>query len=201
LNLRVNNSVPVDYVDVPLRWDGPGDLSLDSVTTTGLRTEACPAPQQLHLDPVGKAGYWRLHTVLDHRAMEPDTGAILSAWFTPESDTGYVVNLVRVAPYLSYELDFVTVRGTYRPETSTGAVVVCRPGFNCCEYLPGDAQADSLYTSADIVYLVNFTFKGGPAPVPCEGAGDANCDWTITAADIIYMVNHIFKGGPPPCES
>jgi len=69
------------------------------------------------------------------------------------------------------------------------------------EYLPGDVQADSLYTSADIVYLVNYTFKGGPSPQPCAAAGDANCDWTITASDVIYLVNHIFKGGPPPCDS
>jgi hypothetical protein len=64
----------------------------------------------------------------------------------------------------------------------------------------GDVNFDRTLTSADIIYMVNFTFKGGPTPLPCEAASDVNCDGQITSADIIYMVNFVFKGGPPPCE-
>jgi len=64
----------------------------------------------------------------------------------------------------------------------------------------GDVNFDRHLTSADIIYMVNFTFKGGPAPLPCEAASDVNCDGQITSADVIYMVGFVFKGGPPPCN-
>jgi hypothetical protein len=65
-------------------------------------------------------------------------------------------------------------------------------------YLPGDANGDNKYTVSDAVFLVNYLFKGGKAPVPL-GAGDANCSGGVTVEDIIYLVNYLFKGGPVPC--
>lgn len=64
----------------------------------------------------------------------------------------------------------------------------------------GDMNADSAVTSADIVYLVNYVFKGGPAPIPMS-YGDVDLSCTITAADIVYLVNFIFKSGPYPLGS
>jgi len=64
----------------------------------------------------------------------------------------------------------------------------------------GDMDQNGVLTSADIIALVNFVFKGGTPPAPCNQAADNNCDGSITSADVIYMVNHIFKGGPQPCE-
>jgi plastocyanin len=66
---------------------------------------------------------------------------------------------------------------------------------------PGDVNANGTITSADIIYLVNHVFKGGPAPLPVPAAGDVNCSTTLTSADIIYLVNHVFKGGSAPCAS
>jgi len=64
----------------------------------------------------------------------------------------------------------------------------------------GDVNLNGTITSADIIYLVGYVFKGGPAPVPCEAAGDVNCNGSVTSADIIYLVGYVFKGGPPPCD-
>jgi hypothetical protein len=64
----------------------------------------------------------------------------------------------------------------------------------------GDQNQDGVVTASDVIYLVNFIFKGGPNPQPCEAMGDSNCDAAVTAGDIIYLVNHTFKGGPPPCD-
>jgi len=70
----------------------------------------------------------------------------------------------------------------------------------CPVAITGDVNDDRVITSADIIYLVNHVFKGGPAPLPCPAAGDVNCDGVITSADIIYLVGYVFKGGAPPCE-
>jgi hypothetical protein len=63
--------------------------------------------------------------------------------------------------------------------------------------VPGDVNGDSLVNSADIVFLVNYLFRGGPEPYVCEAA-DCNNDGVIKASDIVYLVNHLFKNGPAP---
>jgi len=62
----------------------------------------------------------------------------------------------------------------------------------------GDVNDDCIINSADIIYLVNYVFKGGAEPLPTVEAGNANCLTDVTSADIIFLVNFIFKGGDPP---
>lgn len=63
----------------------------------------------------------------------------------------------------------------------------------------GDVNSSGTINSADIIFLVNYVFKGGATPA-CNGvSGDVNCSSTINSADIIYLVNFVFKGGTPPC--
>jgi hypothetical protein len=90
--------------------------------------------------------------------------------------------------------------------------------------VPGDANNDGDVNIGDAVHLINYVFKGGPAPV-CEGefgsltldgeidtvliarqtvlsyecaSGDANADGTVNVADAVYLINYVFKGGPEP---
>lgn len=58
----------------------------------------------------------------------------------------------------------------------------------------GDANGDGSVTPADVFYMVNNLFAGGPAPV----VGDANGDGVTNAADVFYLINYLFAGGPPP---
>lgn len=61
----------------------------------------------------------------------------------------------------------------------------------------GDASGDGLINLGDIVYLVNYLYRDGPAPEPSQ-AGDANCDGIVDLGDVVYLTNYLFKGGPPP---
>ena len=60
---------------------------------------------------------------------------------------------------------------------------------------PFDANGDGQTTVADVFYLINNLFAGGP---PAVGSGDANGDGQTTVADIFYLINYLFAGGPPP---
>jgi len=71
----------------------------------------------------------------------------------------------------------------------------------CPILVTGDVDTSGVLTSSDLIKLVNYTFKGGPPPLPCAGAGDVNCSGEITSADVIVLVNHVFKSGPPPCDA
>jgi len=77
---------------------------------------------------------------------------------------------------------------------------VCNADQGIAITLTGDVNLNGSITSADIIYLVNFTFKGGPAPQPLEASGDINCSGSVTSADIIGLVNFTFKGGVAPCN-
>jgi hypothetical protein len=71
---------------------------------------------------------------------------------------------------------------------------------SCLITLNGDQNNSNTVTSADIITLVGYVFKGGAAPLPCVAAGDVNCSGTVTSADIITLVGYVFKGGAPPCD-
>jgi len=64
-------------------------------------------------------------------------------------------------------------------------------------FLRGDANGDGVINVADVVYIVNFLYRGGDPPDPTD-AGDANCDGIVNVADVVYLVNYLYRGGDPP---
>jgi len=62
----------------------------------------------------------------------------------------------------------------------------------------GDANNDDGINIADAVYIINYVFKGGPAPQPDALTGDADCTGTVDMADAVFIINLIFHGGPEP---
>ncbi len=75
----------------------------------------------------------------------------------------------------------------------------CGPIFGC---EPGDVNEDELINILDIIYLIDYKFKGGPAPHPfavCNG--DVNCDCVVNILDIIYLIDFKFKNGSAPCSA
>lgn len=73
---------------------------------------------------------------------------------------------------------------------------IYRSSFN---YKCGDINNDGGYSVGDVVYVVAYVFKGGPAPVPALDSGDANCDGDVNIGDAVYGISYIFKGGTRPC--
>ncbi len=51
---------------------------------------------------------------------------------------------------------------------------------------------------SDVVFLINYIFGGGPAPVPLS-VGDVDCVSGVDISDAVYLINFIFSGGPAPC--
>jgi bacillopeptidase F len=69
-------------------------------------------------------------------------------------------------------------------------------------YLAGDANGDGVVELADVVYLLNYLYRSGPAPDPLA-AGDPNADCVVELADLVYLINYLYKSGPAPqqgCE-
>lgn len=66
-------------------------------------------------------------------------------------------------------------------------------------YLCGDSDGNSLLSISDAVYLINYVFAGGPAPIPAI-AGDTDCNGFISISDAVNVVFFIFSGGQSPCS-
>jgi hypothetical protein len=69
-----------------------------------------------------------------------------------------------------------------------------------CDYICGDANGDGDANVGDAVFMINYVFKGGPAPDPVC-VGDANGDRDPNVGDAVYLINYVFKGGPAPDEN
>lgn len=64
-------------------------------------------------------------------------------------------------------------------------------------FICGDANGDSLITAADVVFLINYLFRGDSAPFPYE-AGDADCNGMVETGDVVYLLNYLYREGPAP---
>lgn len=64
-------------------------------------------------------------------------------------------------------------------------------------WLPGDANWTGNVNLGDVVFIVNYVFREGPAPVPPE-AGDANCDGNVNVGDAVRLIQYVFRQGDPP---
>jgi hypothetical protein len=63
--------------------------------------------------------------------------------------------------------------------------------------LRGDVTGDGNIDAGDVVYLINYLYRSGPAPNPLL-AGDTTCDGVIDAGDIVHLINYLYRNGPPP---
>jgi hypothetical protein len=59
----------------------------------------------------------------------------------------------------------------------------------------GDVNGDGVVDVADVFYLINTLFAGGPFP---PGIANVNGDGSVTVADVFYLINYLFAGGPAP---
>ena len=83
--------------------------------------------------------------------------------------------------------------GYWQPLVSSG---------DCCDIRADIDHNGSGPDIADLVYMVNFMFNGGPEP-PCNTPDylEADVDGNGTGPDIgdlVYLVNYMFNGGPAP---
>ena len=66
-------------------------------------------------------------------------------------------------------------------------------------YLTGDVTGDEEINLGDVVYIINYLYKDGPAPSPLF-LGDVNCDDEVDLGDVVYLINYLYLDGPEPCS-
>jgi hypothetical protein len=123
--------------------------------------------------------------------LPPGDGLVATLIFTV-SDTGRIcVDTCFYAPSLTTY--FATpIAQKYAPVFEKTTFVITD-----CQYLCGDPNYDGETNLADVVHLINYVLKSGPAPCVVK-SGDVNCDDATDIVDITYFINYLFRDGPAP---
>ncbi len=64
-------------------------------------------------------------------------------------------------------------------------------------YSRGDVNTDGVVDVGDVVYLINYLYRNGPAPDPLW-VGDCNCDGLVDVGDVVFLINYLYRDGDPP---
>ena len=63
--------------------------------------------------------------------------------------------------------------------------------------LNGDINSDENLNIMDVVYLINYLYKDGPAPLNMNAA-DPNGNCKVNILDAVHIINYLYRGGPQP---
>lgn len=99
--------------------------------------------------------------------------------------------------YVRYKL--AVGQGTDRLESITRVKEILNDTA-CCRHRGDINHQDAPPIDiADLVYLIDYMFTGGPSPV-CMEEADVNGDGDpmVDIADLVYLIDYAFTGGPPP---
>jgi len=74
-----------------------------------------------------------------------------------------------------------------------------------CHGIPakcGDVMEDDIIDLGDMLFLIAYLYKGGPAPVPLNSGNvnylsDPGVD-IVDLGDVLYIIAYLYKGGPKP---
>lgn len=194
--VQVNNDQRVQWFDLYLPFE-PTSLAIDPLNWILKDAFEGVAVTTDTLPDAHRQSYFAEYLTAT-RGMSPYAWSLPTGQTTPPGLTLASDGVISGTPSAEGNFAFtVRVRDSGAPQTSMDRQVSIRvlPPARP----PGDVTNDSVVTSADVIYLVGFVFKGGPAPDPLN-YGDVDLSCTINAADIIYMVNYIFKAGPAPFD-
>jgi len=206
ITVTTANMIPINSITIPIEYQGDLDLDFDSVSVIGCCTEEFEAPQVIHQDSWTKKATVKLtRSFTDStQCLLPGSGIIAKLYFTidPDAESDATAPIV-IDGYSNYLPCFAGSIANYNVTGTSGIISVT----GCCQ---NRGNADGIISEgnpinvADLVYLVDYVFKGGPEP-PCleEGNADgiAGTSGSVDVADLAFLVRFLFYGdsAPPPC--
>lgn len=190
--LFFDNTLPTTGISCKIVFDSTL-LSIQNVETIGTRLESWT---QVH--PIVKPGALFLHAMPNYLELPPlpslsaEFGILVEINFlvSDQAPAGIIIPVeFQNHPY--WQLYW----GHYNAYTQDGMDFI-QPttvsGWIFTDLIPGDANSDGVIDIADIVYLINYLFIGGPPPNPLS-LGDFNQDGQVNIADIVALINYLYQ--------
>jgi PKD repeat protein len=189
------NTVPIRKIQIPIKYSGPLNLTLDSFSVDGCRAYFFSSVKFTHYDAENYRATVTLNNAVFNQELgtfdlDPGYGPILKLYFTiPGSSTSSDPNPVIIEGYMTYSPMFYGPIADNAPHLDPGTISI--------DFICGDANGDGRVNALDITFMINYLYKKGAAPEPNQAA-DVNHDGRINALDVTYMINCMYKGGDPP---
>jgi PKD repeat protein len=190
--IYMKNTVPLTGFMLSFDWiteTGTADLQFKAVSVEGTRAADFDTVIVRAVAPTtGKVAIEFKAIDLDNTVndeLPPGDGVVANLWFSSSGSGTLVLDTINLVGYQ------FGVSSRYVGYTPGFELIHIKTGFR------GDANDDGDINAGDPVFLINYVFKGGPAPSTTYN-GDANADGAVNVADAVYLINYIFKSGPPP---
>lgn len=195
------NDEPLSGIEVTVAWGSP-EVTVDSFSFVGGRLAGYSATGWAPIDS-GLSIYFIAFDDL----VPPGDGLLGTIHFGYLSTIDPQLVTVDTSTISTSQIVYSTVFSNdfyepFIPQVISGSLDIQAGG--CCLGDRGniDNSPDDVVDISDLVYLIDFMFIGGPAPV-C--LGEANLDGdpldVIDISDLVYLVDYMFLGStpPPPC--
>ncbi|MGB7061692.1 MAG: dockerin type I domain-containing protein [Candidatus Zixiibacteriota bacterium] len=185
------NSLPSRGATFKLVFD-ENLLSVEGVETLGSRI---PGWEDVY--PVIHAGElfflthgdWWNENNLSFSSIEPGAGVLVGVNFRVDENAP-------VGEFVPITFETEELLGHYNSYTDTSGLVLIQPaaisGWIFTDAISGDANSDGIVDVADLVYLINYLYRGGLPPSPA-GQGDFNEDGEVNLADLVALINYLFR--------
>jgi hypothetical protein len=115
------------------------------------------------------------------------------------TDGGYVINGLLPGTYTVTASMVMYHDGSYPDPVGVVSGNVDGINIDLPSVRVGDVTGEGTINVTDVIFLINYLYIGGPAPVPLM-TGDVNCDGVVNTVDVIYIINYLYIGGPSPCN-
>ncbi|MBD3403147.1 choice-of-anchor B family protein [candidate division GN15 bacterium] len=199
VDVLIDNHTPLSGINIPFTWTGPFGLTIDSVSTEGLRTDYFNQKTFTVYDPGNQRAAYAMIKGTDQPALPPGDGPILRIFFSVPPGASGAENLIDFSAFAQTQPEVMAACLQFTLETSPAVVKLGAP--SCCEGGTGNINDDpgDNVDLPDVIYLVNSLFLGGPQP-PCPEEANVNgdVDGNVDLPDVIYLVNALFLGGSAP---
>ncbi|HWO58030.1 MAG TPA: S8 family serine peptidase [bacterium] len=199
VDVWATNFQPVKEIILPLRATNiPGSATLDSMVTTGCRTDYFEYKQLVYDARTTGAVCMRMRADNNQNGspapLAPGAGPIARLWFKMKSN---------VNPANFITVDTATLGISQLQLKFSSPVLDFVPTYNAgmvnLFVLPGDIDYDGAHTVIDVTLAVDHLFRSVPLPTPPDRV-DANCDGEYNILDVIKVVEFAFRAGvPQPC--
>ena len=190
VEIYANNSVPLDYLYLPVEYPGTLDLALDSFSVAGCRTAHFDTVHQVSLDPANYRAVVKMwNSEAESVPLEAGAGTVLKLYFSipPTATAGQSATII---------LDGYSVRLPQFDGPYTAAFMPMTVEGTVSSMICGDINGSANVNILDVTHLVNFLYKDGVAPDP-YAAADVDGSGGVNLLDITYMINFLYKDGPP----
>jgi hypothetical protein len=191
VTLFFDNALPVTGISCKIVFDSTL-LSVQNVETIGTRLESWA---QVH--PIIKPGSLFLHAMPNYLetpqlpSLPAGYGTLFKINFLVSDQAPVGIRIpVEFQNYPYWQLCW----GHYNAFTQDGLNFIqptTESGWIFTDLIPGDANKDGVVDVADVIYLINYLFIGGPSPDPMS-LGDFNQDSQVNVADVVALINYLF---------